>query len=510
MSDRVSPKHRKVATGVLGAVSLAVLALLYTRFFGAYIDDAFISFRYADNLASGYGLTFNPGERVEGYTNFLWVLVLAGSAKLGADIPVAASILSMACGVALLVWMVVLSRQRALLKGPLGLFAAWLLLTNSSFQFWVAGGLETTAYALALFAGTCFYIDSLEARRSVRVALAAFFVAALLRPDGALFLALAALHHLLRSGPVAAGKTFLPFVLVGVVYVSWRVSYFGDLLPNTYYQKTGGGLAHVLRGVDYLWSYVVYYGPLALLPILGLWLSRPLQPWVRIMASISAAQILYVVLIGGDGLNLYRFWVPILPFVFLLVQEGLMSLVQAAKARFSDRRIAVWAAAGSACALILASSFDHYDHLPKHNIWIGDRVAVGQWLFENTPPDATIALNPVGAVGYYSKRPVIDMLGLTNRHIAQMEPVEGTSAGHDKGDGAYVLSREPDWILLGNVDVGSSPREKLWLTFLSERQIWEAPEFHDRYEQRTVKFGSRHLRAWTRKASDSPIRQGSM
>ena len=40
-------------------------------------DDAFISFRYARNLLEGHGLVFNPGERVEGYTNFLWVLELA-------------------------------------------------------------------------------------------------------------------------------------------------------------------------------------------------------------------------------------------------------------------------------------------------------------------------------------------------------------------------------------------------------------------------------------------------
>src|SRR5205823_2531369 len=57
------------------------------------IDDAFISFRYAENLVRGYGLVFNPGERVEGYTNFLWVLIIAGAKALGGDSLLSAKVL---------------------------------------------------------------------------------------------------------------------------------------------------------------------------------------------------------------------------------------------------------------------------------------------------------------------------------------------------------------------------------------------------------------------------------
>src|SRR5438093_8754 len=48
-------------------------------------DDAFISFRYAKNLVSGYGLVFNPGEKVEGYTNFLWTVLLGSGFKFSLD-----------------------------------------------------------------------------------------------------------------------------------------------------------------------------------------------------------------------------------------------------------------------------------------------------------------------------------------------------------------------------------------------------------------------------------------
>ena len=81
--------HRQAAAA---RATLALAAgLLVARFAALYdphliVDDAYISFRYADNLARGLGLVYNPGERVEGYSNFLWTLLLAGGARLGLDV----------------------------------------------------------------------------------------------------------------------------------------------------------------------------------------------------------------------------------------------------------------------------------------------------------------------------------------------------------------------------------------------------------------------------------------
>src|SRR5436189_992982 len=74
------------------ALGAAIVWLLVREwhYAGWMDDDAFISFRYAQNLAEGNGLVFNPGERVEGYTNFLWVLLLAAGDVLGAAPDVAA------------------------------------------------------------------------------------------------------------------------------------------------------------------------------------------------------------------------------------------------------------------------------------------------------------------------------------------------------------------------------------------------------------------------------------
>ena len=80
--------------------------------------------------------------------------------------------------------------------------------------------------------------------------------------------------------------------------------------------------------------------------------------------------------------------------------------------------------------------------------------AAGKWLQANAPAHASVACVPIGAVAYYSDLVVIDMLGLTDKHIARAKVTVGVGwAGHEKHDGKYVLARQPTYLLLGNVRV---------------------------------------------------------
>ena len=96
MMNSSSPaKSQRSRWWLAALIGLAVFALNLAYFSNTRSDDAYISFRYARNFANGYGLVFNPGQPpVEGYSNFLWVVVLAGAARLGFDIPGAAQVLS--------------------------------------------------------------------------------------------------------------------------------------------------------------------------------------------------------------------------------------------------------------------------------------------------------------------------------------------------------------------------------------------------------------------------------
>jgi len=71
------------AAGFFWFLAAMTLLVIHGLTFGFVVDDAFISFRYAQNLLDGHGLVFNPGEQVEGYSNLLWILLTSFGMKLG-------------------------------------------------------------------------------------------------------------------------------------------------------------------------------------------------------------------------------------------------------------------------------------------------------------------------------------------------------------------------------------------------------------------------------------------
>src|ERR1043166_6070025 len=127
---------------------LAILAVQVHRYWFT-CDDAFIAFRYARNLAMGHGLVFNPGfERVEGYTNFLWVLLLAAGRFCGLAPESACHVLSIAAGIGIIL-LITWHCLKALPAGASAFWALWpalLLAVNRTFTMWCTSGLETKLF----------------------------------------------------------------------------------------------------------------------------------------------------------------------------------------------------------------------------------------------------------------------------------------------------------------------------------------------------------------------------
>jgi hypothetical protein len=129
---------------------------------------------------------------------------------------------------------------------------------------------------------------------------------------------------------------------------------------------------------------------------------------------------------------------------------------------------------------------------------------VGVWLGANVPPDAVLATNTAGSVPYYSRLRTIDMLGLNDAHIAHRE-VDDLGAGwvgHEKRDGAYVLSRRPDYVMFAS-SLGS-----IQPAFPSDRELYTDPLFHRLYEPRVydLEIGGAPLTVslWCRKDLHQP------
>ncbi len=212
-------------------------------------DDAYIGFRYVRNLLEGHGLVFNPGEYVEGYTNFLWLLELAAIwALTGIPPEHAAPFLSVSYTVgtlAVALWWV--HRIPALPhRGLVGWMATGLLCSSATFAIWTsAGGLETRQFAFFVLAGLVALSVHGTRRRGLLAASLCFAAAELTRPEGLLiggcFLGGFALCRMVGRRPWLDWRALAvmgaPFALVVAGHYLWRYGYYGEWLPNTYYTK---------------------------------------------------------------------------------------------------------------------------------------------------------------------------------------------------------------------------------------------------------------------------------
>lgn len=517
---------------------LAVLILLaygwHCYVVNYVVDDSFITFRYVQNFVGGHGIVYNPGERVEGYTNFLWLLLLSPVAWVvrGVDLLRVAQFLGVMCGGATIGFVIACSWRLHRHVGPAGLIAPAFLAFSSAFCAWSTGGLETTLFALLVFTGSYAYAAALERQQTPVAAALLFALAALTRPEGVLLFGVVSAHLLwteIRShGRIVSRRLSvwtLVFSAVYVPYYLWRLSYYGYPFPNTFYDKVGSGVHQYVRGVRYLIEYLRLSGPFVFaLPLFAL-LKRRRPLAVNVFALEVAAYVAYVIYVGGDGLAFFRFVACIAPLIYFLVQEGFLELYDLALQRVRPSGWGLHAlSAASGVLLALSLAFTGRQTLgvivnPSAQRWyepqselsfpgIGtdhrylwfdnyfvDRLAVAaRWLQQNAPADALVASTPAGSIGYHMNLKVIDMLGLSDVHIAHVrgDPLGTGRAGHEKGDGKYVLSRSPDYILLGNVAVLPRPLSDAdmpkKLVQRSEREIWSDPDFHNRYERVTVEL----------------------
>ena len=134
-------------------------ALFYFSALGTdAVDDAYISFRYAQNAIRGYELVFNPGERVEGFTNFLWTAITIPLAGARVDVGRASMLIGAFFGLATL-WLVIRFAKSVGAPRSVGWLAALLLAVDGSFVLWSVGGLETPLFAFLVFAGALLYVQ---------------------------------------------------------------------------------------------------------------------------------------------------------------------------------------------------------------------------------------------------------------------------------------------------------------------------------------------------------------
>jgi arabinofuranosyltransferase len=456
--------------------------LLHLRQWAFLCDDAFISFRYARNFAQHGALVYNvePLEHVEGYTNLLWVLVLAAGDVIGVAptslAPVLTAISSLA-SLFLVTWLVRRLREATGQPGPaspVDLVPALWLVAVPEFVVWGSGGLETS-FALALILGAM--VAWMHARMNLAAGLSA--AAALTRLDsllvigafGLAWLGVFAVKRFRERGSLAVGE--LPWKQVGIatlIFVSpivthllWRHSYYGEWLPNTWAIKKHGALLRDSYGTTYveLWA-----------ENLNLWWMVVLIPFVRarhltfLLPVVSVA--VYAWSVGGDFMAYSRFLLPATALVGGLVGWALADLQDWLTKRSGRPWVPAGAAVGVAWAALLAAGLGARLEVDRDKAWIPTgreypkglegvhgmdefarvRVAAGNWMRENLPTDTLVSVGAAGAMPYASELPVFDVYGLVDPGVLDVaEPITGKRArpGHQLyAPASYVKRREPD------------------------------------------------------------------
>lgn len=452
--------------------ALAVLLLHNLWIRPWMLDDSFISFRYADNLAAGHGPVYNIGRRVEGYTCFFWVLLLSLGRRAGFDTARASVFLGslFAAGSVILAFLAYRFSKR--FTPTNSAVAALFLGTCGVFTPWASSGMEVTLFTFLILLAVLITLRLQENPGGAVWAPAGliYVLVALARPEGALVSGILILQLFLNAGTrIMALKALLVFCVIYLPYFYWRWNYYGHLFPNTFYAKVGSTGNQVLRGLRYAAGFVIVVLPLVLLCIIGLRKTVGL----RQIFCLIALYTLYVILVGGDIMPAFRFFTPVLPLMCLL------AAVAAENPAERRRTVLVTVLVVVFNLLQIRYSGSIHDHILEDTVAIDGKEA-GVWLREHVPSDCVLATNTAGSVPYYSKLQTIDMLGLNDEHIAHRQiPWIGTGpAGHEKGDGAYVLSQKPDIIQFGSSLGDSQPR------FLSDQELWRIPQFHREYEMR--------------------------
>ncbi len=483
-SEGLSPS-RRVAL-LLSAVAMVAGAFQAVRL--AWIsDDAYISFRYARNLVEGLGLVFNAGERVEGYTNFLWTLWCALGLRLGATAEAWANAASIACYLATIALVAISSpafRRRGPLLVPL---AALMLAFHEDAAVFATSGLETALFTLLVVAGYVALVSAGSVpesqERSVairRSALAGFLLAAaaLTRPDGVLFCVLGGAYLAAFAGRRLATALAYSAVLVAVggPYALWKLAYYGDLLPNTFYAKSAA-TAWYGQGWLYAQLYFQKYPMLLAGPLLTMvsWAAHCLWPVPgrsahatslapATLASLFAlAYTAYVIRVGGDFM-FARLLIPATPFYAIAVERALGDLA----ARWALRpRLAATFPAFAAAAVVasIGLAIEPFDRnafvhgiVSERDYYLGvDRAGArrrGLELEELTRglPIRGVVNGTQAIVAYYSAVPVAIEAGagLTDATVARQRLERRGRVGHEKqASSSYLIDQRRAHFFLG-------------------------------------------------------------
>ena len=302
-------------------------------------DDAMISMRYAWNLSHGNGIVFNPGELVEGYTNFLMVMGMSIFTGLFNDKMAVLGVQIFGIFIVLAIGRLTVAIVRKVLSKKtaedVGFPIYVLILLYYPLSYWSLMGMETGLLTLLVLLAFYFIITYRDSREIKHLIFSGAFLglAGITRLDIIILSIPLALYLVLLEAKNGFKKTFSALLVIGFSCAIFplgnfifRYFYYGQLLPNTYYLKLTGMAAgtRLRNGFNFIITFLFETLPLWMLAVSCLVLNYSKE---RLAAFLTIGILAtYQVWVGGDAWYYWRFLMPGIPMLFIIAIEELWYL----------------------------------------------------------------------------------------------------------------------------------------------------------------------------------------
>jgi len=457
--------------GSLGSILFLGLVSFYWTF---VLDDSFIIYRYAQHLAHGQGLAWNIGQDpVEGYTSFLWVLLNALGILLQIDPVIFSKIISVLAAIAI-IWTLAWASQKAL--WGLAAILVGAIALSPPFAFLTMQGLETALTAFLVLSSAIVSRNLFEkpTPKAIGLWFALVLLGALSRPDTIAFNAGAGLGLLLTLFLNRDHPTLRAFLLIGLLfaglgtlYLIWRIIYFGNFLPTTYYLKLNLGRSVLKReGIKYIWTFMKNI----LLPYLvlaGFLFRGPGDKKILFRIIPTGLGLigfgLYLLTVYPLQGHLWRFIFPVFPVMLLALAEGWTHWKPEADWLKNN-----WLS----ILMVLLYGIWTLHLLPATNQETisrtqTDRVLAGKAL---AGLSGTMLVSEAGALPYYSEWNSADTFGLTSEEVAR----HGLTP-------KFLASLNPDLVMIFDPSgkfAPDSPLEAIITQFLIENDFVAVAAIH--------------------------------
>lgn len=423
-----------------------------------FADDSLITIRYAQRLIDGHGLTWTDGIRVEGYSNLLWVLILAFFGKLGANMILVARLLGVLFTVTNIYMLIQYAKSRYKDAPLLLSIVLFFFSVSSGVAVWAIGGLENSLVSMLALHSIIRYLDYKKCGEIRYLWLSSITLGLLCitRPDGVLLSVMIGFYHLisnkseLRNAFISLSKlAIIPIILYSGQLI-FRITYYGELVPNTALVKVSPSFYHAWTGMFYNLRFLKSNFSMFILAASCLsYLVYKKKSKGILYVLLLSIWFIYIMIIGGDFFFAFRHHLFTIIVFMLVIIDGLGTYLSKNKLSINQKKLAVLLLSPLLVFYVYQQITDDNNTRSRQSLWVFNLETLGEKLklvFEKEQP--LIAIDPAGSLPYFTMFPALDMLGLNDYHIPRNKPKKAGRGfiGHELGDPEYVMDREPDII----------------------------------------------------------------